>query len=907
MPDWRGEIESRLSGARMDAASEHELIEELAQHLEDRYCEMIAAGADDSAAREAALEELWNLNARQWWAPSGAGREPVAMGTAASGRLSRDLLRDIRYGWRLMRKTPVLTSFAALSLALGIGANTTVFTIINTLLLHPIAAADPARLAMVYGTGAKDSRQAHIDLPLSYPNFEDYAKSQHCFREMAAFTPVQLMTLGDRSGQENVFAEFVTARYFDTLGVTPAVGRFFMPREDSTPGSAPVAVISYAAWKTRFGGSTDIMGRTLELNHNTFTVVGVAPRDFLGVSAVFGPDFWLPATMAEQGLFAGALFDRGKPLFRVFGRLAPGFTLQRAQAELEPLAAALERQYPGVNQGRRIAVRPVGDELFSAVGGGSSMEFGSGVLLAVVILILGIACSNVANLLLARAVIRRPEMAVRLAIGANRGRVIRQMLTESALLSLLSCSIGLAFGYAGCRFVWSFVPANVVRNMAAPRLDGGVLLFAVLVSLGTAVLFGLAPALRASKLDVAAALKEESPSSGRTRRAVNFSNLLLVSQVAFSMLCLITAALFFRSIQHAYAINPGFQTDRLAILLVDPRQAGYGQTRTQEFYREGRHRIAALPGVASVSWASGPPFWHNASRTIEIEGEEPRTQPDRIATVVFTVDTDYFDTMGIAVRSGRVFEETDREGAVPVAVVNQELAERYWPGGGALGHRFRFAGDATWRQVIGVVRTANYNTLGEPAQPCVYLPLRQNFAGGMYLYVRSEGDPGALLADLQRAIRAMDASLQVGDVRTGPMLIQQVLWGPMVGVALLGVFGSLALALASIGLYGVMAYSVNQRRREIGLRAALGAAPSSVVRLILREGMTLAGCGVGVGLIIGLMVGRVLSRMLFGISPADPISLGAAAAVLLAVAWIACYVPARSATRIDPLIALRHL
>ena len=906
MPDWRGEIERRLTGARLEAASERELIEELAQDLEDRYREILAGGAEEAEARDSVLRGLGEIDTGRW---RGQPRhsQPAPAGGGSSGNIAVDLFRDLRYGWRVIRRTPALTLFAAFSLALGIGANTTVFTIINTVLLHPIPVPDPSRLAMVYESGSKDTPQASAHLPLSYPNFQDYAKSQRSFVDMAAFTPPELLTLGGQAAPQNMFGEFVTARYFDALELAPALGRFFLPQEDSSPGSAPVAVMSYAAWKTRFGGAPGVIGRTLELNRTAFTVVGVAPKNFLGLSPIFGPDVWLPATMAESGTVPGALSDRGKPLFHAFGRLKAGFTLQRAQAGFEPVASALQREYPDANPGRRIAVMPLSDELFSNAGGSGGLAFGSAVLLVIVMLVLGIACSNVANLLLARALVRRPEIAVRLAMGAERTRLIRQMLTESLLLSLLSCPCGIGLGYVGCRFVWSFVPANVAANMTTPRMDATVLLFAVAVSLLTAFLFGLAPALRASGTDVAAGLKEGSRSAGRTRRMVSLGNLLLVAQVAFSMLCLLTAALFFRSIQRAYTIDPGFQTNRLAIFLVDPHQAGYNQSRATEFYREARRRVSAVPGVASDSWASGPPFWHSATRSIEVEGAERRSRADGIATVEFTVDTDYFATMGIELLRGRTFAEADRDDTVPVAVVNDTLADRYWPRGDALGHRFQFAGDPVWRQVVGVVKTANYTTLGEAPQPCVYVPLRQNFSNGMYLYVRSRGEPQKILAEVQREIRSMDANLQVGDVRTGAGLIQNVLWGALVGVSLLGVFGSLALALASVGLYGVMAYSVTRRRREIGLRIALGASPSAVVRLILGQGMALVAYGIGIGLGAGLLAGRLLSRMLFGIGPGDPVSLAAAAVVLLAVACLACYLPARGATRIDPIAALRDL
>jgi predicted permease len=815
----------------------------------------------------------------------------------------KSFLRDLRYGFRTLRKTPVFTLFAVVSLGLGIGANTTVFTVINTLLVHPLPVGDSSGLAALYGTDSKGRKQ-----PLSYPDFEDYASGQQSFRGMAAFTPPVPMALEGKAGPERVFAEFVTARYFETLGLSPAAGRFFLPGEASEPGSAPVAILSYSAWQGRFGGSREVIGRTLELNSTVFNVIGVAPKNFLGVSAIFGPDVWLPATMCERAVpdeFRSALSDRGKPLFHAIGRLKGDFSRQRAEANLGTISAALAREYPATDEGHAISVRPITDELFSNAGGESGITFGSAVLLAIVALILAIACSNVANLLLARSAARRHEIAVRLAIGSSRGRLIRQLLTESVLLSLLSLLAGLVVGEAGCRFLWSFVPAEVVQNMVAPRLDAAVLLFAFLVSLVTAFLFGLAPAFRASRTDVVSALKEDTRTAGRERRTVSATNALLVGQVAFSLVCLIIAALFFRSIERAYHINPGFATDHLALIMTNPG-ADHSETRAREFYRAARERVSSLPGVTSVSWSSGLPFWNNPSRSIVIEGTEQRKTSDRIATVVFTVDTGYFETMGIPLIAGRAFGDNDREESLPVAIVNQALAEEHWPGGGALGHRFQFAGDSIWRQVIGVVKTANYTTLGEPAQPCVYVPLRQNFSGGMTLDVRTAADPAGLLVPIEREIRGFEPNMQF-DARTGAKLIDQVLWGARVGVSLLGVFGSLALVLASVGLYGVMAYSVTRRTKEIGVRMALGASRAGVLRLILRDGMLLVGCGVAVGLGASLLAGRVLSRMLFGISAADPVSLAAASAVLLAVALAACYLPARAAARVDPMAALRSM
>ena len=900
MPDWKREIESRLDQSGTDPASQYDLVQELAQHLEDRYQDLIAGGSAESAARASVLAELHDMQQVRR-----AHTRPSALPPGAPpGSVLSDLARDVRYGWRVIRKTPILTFFAIASLSLGIGANSTVFTIINTLLLHPLPVREPSRLVTVYETDVSQRGRNH--LPVSYANFEDYADQQRCFQGMAAFTPPLVLTIQRSAGSERVFGEFVTAQYFTSLGLSPAAGRFFLEEEDRHPGAAPVAILSYNAWQSRFGGSQEAIGRKVTLNRTVFTVVGVAPPGFLGISATFGPDLWLPATMAETASpmeFANALSDRAKPLFHTIGRLKSGFNLKSAQAQLETVSSNLRRQYPDSNEERAIAVRPITDELFSSSGGSNGVVFGSAVLLVIVALILGIACSNVANLLLARATARRQEIAVRLAIGANRGRIIRQMLAESLLLSVLSCAVGLAIGFAGCQFVWSFVPGDVVGNMVTPRLDGNVVAFSLALALITAFLFGLAPAMRASRPDVITALKEETRTAGRVKGSL--AGLLLVGQVAFSLVCLVTAALFFRSVQRAYKIDPGFDTRHLTIFMLNPAQAGYGEARVKEFYRAVRDQVSTLPGVSSVSWAAGPPFWHSAAHSVVIEGAEQRRKTAQFSSVVITVDTGYFRTMAIPLQKGRTFDDRDREETVPVAVINDALAREHWPTGDALGHRLQFAGEKTWRQVIGVVKNANYTTLGESPQPCVYTPLRQNFSEGMALYVKAEGDPSGLLSAVQREVRNLDSNIDINDVRTGQKLLDQVLWTPKVGVALLGVFGSLALVLASVGLYGVMAYAVSQRRREIGVRSALGASRVTVINLILGDGLRLVCYGVAAGLGAALLVGRALSRMLFGISSADPLSYAAASLTLIVVALIACYLPARAATRIDPMIALR--
>jgi predicted permease len=702
-----------------------------------------------------------------------------------------------------------------------------------------------------------------------------------------------------------MFGELVTGNYFSMLGLKPAIGRFFLPEEDSTPGAHAVAVMNYATWQGRFGGEKDIAGKTLRLNNVVFTVIGVAPPRFLGVDLVFGPDVWIPATMAEQllpGEMAHALSDRTQAQFEAVGRLKPGISPAEAKANITIIASALEREYPQADKGHTATVLSINDILY----GGGSLLFGSLALLIVAGIVLLIACSNVANLLLARSAARQQEIAVRLAMGASRGRLVRQLLTESVSLALISGIAGALIGYAALQFLWSFLPADVSFNLIRPKLDGTVFVFTIAVSLLAGFLFGTVPALRASRASVAEALKEEARTVGKSRKRITIANTLLTGQVAFSCLSLIMAALFLRSIQRAYQIDPGFQTKHLAVFLTNPGQAGYGKAQTKAFYKEVRERVSRLPGIESASWSLNLPFWGRLTSGVQVEGREQRSQADVITTVLNTVDLNYFETAGIPIDKGREFTRVDQENSTPVAIVNEKMAHDFWPNGDALGKRIQLPGEKTWRQIVGIARTANYSSLGEPPQRCIYVPLEQSYFDAMILYVRSKGNPQQILIPVQREMRAAGPQVVANDIRTGQKIVNDALFTARMGVALLSVFGLLALGLASIGLYGIMAYSVSQRRREIGVRMALGAARENVLRLILRQGMALVLAGVTIGLIAALVVGRLISRMLYGVSSGDPIGIAGAAGVLLVVALLACYLPARRASRVDPLVALRE-
>jgi predicted permease len=910
MPEWKSLIRQRLKPLRLKGAEEASLAEELAQHLEDHSRELVSGGLSEEEAYRRTIAELDNMY------PLRAGVQRSQLmgkydlapaGAVSRGNFMEDLLRDLRYAVRAMRQSPLFVLFVVLTLALGIGANTTVFTLINTLILNPLPVSDSGGLAAV---AAQSTSKSSALLPISYPDLKTYRDENGVFSSLAGYTSPRIVTWRTSAASERLFAELVTGDYFSTLGLKPAAGRFFLPEEDSTPGAHPVAVMNYGTWQLRFGGAADVVGKTMQLNHAVFTVIGVAPPRFIGVNAIFGPDLWIPATMAEQLLpneMQKALSDRGKGVFTGVGRFRREVTQAQARADITTIAASLARRFPAADEGRTAAVRPVRDVIFG--GSGSSpmpILFASTVLLIVVGIVLLIACSNVANLLLSRAAARQQEMAVRMAMGASRRRLVRQLLTESVFLGFLSGVAGLFIGYAGLLVLFRQLPSS--GNFIQPKLDTTVFVFALAVSLATGFLFGTVPALKVSRVSVAEELKEEARTTGRSRRKVTLSNALLVGQVAFSFLLLVTAALFLRSIERAYNIDPGFQTAHLAVFMTNPGQAGYGKPRTKAFYKQVRERVSWIPGIESVAWSSNLPLWGRTVSGLQVEGRQKRSQAENITTIVNTVDANYFAASGVALDRGREFTDVDQENSPPVAIVNEKLAHDFWPGGEAIGKRVQLPGEKQMRQIVGIARTANYSNWAEPPQPCIYVPLEQSYSDAMILYVRSTGDPRQILIPVRREVDAAGPQTIAGSmsIRTGREIIEGGLFQARMGVALLSVFGLLALGLASVGLYGILAYSVNRRKREIGMRMALGAARASVLRLILKQGLSLVAAGVIIGFAASLLAGRVLSGMLYGISASDPVSVAAAAVVLSIIALAACYLPARRASRLDPLEALRE-
>jgi predicted permease len=818
------------------------------------------------------------------------------------------LSQDVRFALRTMARNPGFTAAAVLSLALGIGANTTIFTLLNGVLLAPLPVTRVSELVVVYTTDQANRMGALGSLlPMSHPNFKDFRQQNRYLLDVAAYSmplPVSLIATGE---PQQGFAELVTATYFTVLGVQPAAGRFFRPDEDTVPGGDPVVVLSHGSWQRRFGGDRSIVGRTVSLNGTAFTVIGVAPQGFNGVNSLFSPDLWVPSMMYAQvlpGQMRSWMNERRALLFFVAARLKPGATIGQAEANLKTIATALEREYPAPNTGRSVALRPLAQAAIFP-GFRDALVLGGAVLMTIVALVLLIACSNVANLLMSRASARRQEIAVRIAMGASRARLARQLLTESLLLAALGGALGLVIARVARDGIWSLRPPFLAQNLVETTFDHRVLLFTLVVSLATGLGFGLMPALQASRPDLVEALKEETRGGGRGRRRAVLGRALVVAQVALSVVALVAAGLFVRSLQRANAMDPGFDVDHVAIVTVNPGQAGYDGPRARQFYRSAHERARSVPGVQAAAWASSAPLAGGIMKTLIKEGEDGGSNRGRTMVTTIVSSPGYFEAIGIPLLRGRDFSAADRDGGLRVAVVNQTLADAVWPGEEPIAKRFRFFADAFSYEVVGVVKTSKFMMLGEDPQPAAYVPLEQNAADTMVLILRTGEQPGAVLGPAQQEIRAIDARVPLTGPSTMRDILRQSLWPARLAAILLGVLGVLALVLASVGVYGVLAYAVAQRTREIGVRMALGANRFQVLTMVLRQAMSPVLVGLALGLAGALAISRVVARLLFGVSTTDPATFAGVAAMLLLVALVSSWLPAWRASRLDPLLALR--
>jgi predicted permease len=818
------------------------------------------------------------------------------------------MFQDVRFAIRSALRNPALTSVIVISLALGIGANTTIFTLINAVFLRPLPVNDPARLAQVFTVMPKSTAYQSVSLA----NYRDFRDQVPEFSGLAAYQGIGANLVG---GSEPLATggQLVTGNYFQVLGVDAAVGRTLTPDDDATLGASPVMVMSAGLWKRAFGSDAAIVGKSVALNGFKFTVVGVMPASFKGLQTLGNVDFWVPLAMHEQlvtGETARTFYTaRNSLVFQVVGRLQPGVALARARDAMKSMAKRLEEQYPTENEGRSVELFPLTESALG-VGGRDDLVRSGGLLLAATGLVLLIACGNVASLLLARAMERRKEIAVRLSLGAPRWRLVRQLLAESGVLAVLGGSAGILLASFGRDLLWSFRPTGLRADFLDLSMEPRVLWFTVALALVTGILFGLVPAIQGSRIDLVSAIKSqpEAPStSGRWALGLDLRDAVVTGQVAVSLVALIGAGLFLRSFQEAQRLNPGFRTEGLAVMFVNAGAQGYSPQRGMQFFRDTVERVRQLPGVQAASWGEAVPQFSGqaVSRRIFPEGRE-LSQELRSLFVPFNgIWPGYFATVGIPILEGRDFTDADREGTGLVAILNETTARRYWPGDDAVGKRFTHRLNPNAYTVVGVARDAKYGSIGSAAQPHLYYPVLQYYTPAMTLAVRTSGDPQTVLPAVRQVIREMDPAMPLPAALTMTEVLRDNLWTARLGALLLAVFGLLALTLTTVGVYGVMAYSVTQRTHEIGIRMALGAAHADVLRMVLRHGLKLTLLGVAVGLVAALGATRLIASLLF-VSPTDGLTFGAISAILAAVAMVASLLPARRAARVDPLVALRR-
>jgi predicted permease len=807
------------------------------------------------------------------------------------------LWQDLRYAFRTLTRDRGFAAVAICSLALGIGANVTIFSFVDALMLRPPAVTDPDRVLEVWQHNTTRGNGIGSHMQLSFPDYEHYRDHNGVFSEMGGFTAETSRVTWTRAGQGEILqGGMVSGNYFSILGLRPALGRLFGPDDDRAATPAPAIVLSHALWQQRLGADPTIVGTPLTLNGRAFTVVGVAPPGFTGLLAGFTPDFWAPLA-THDGVSPGLnLRERRMHWILGLGRLKPGVTPAQARADLAVLAARLAADYPEADKNLTAAAVPL--ELvptpFRGLLGGIS-----GVAMAIVGLVLLIACANVANLLLARASSRRREMAVRAALGAGRRRLVQQTLTEGLLLAGIAGATGLLLSAWSTPLLWSLRPASLPLALNLSP-DIRVLLFTVVASLLTGVAFALAPALQQSKVDYVGSLKDGSPQGGSARSRLRHG--LVITQVAACLVLLVGTGLCLRSLLNAGSIDPGFDMRQAVSASLDVGAFGYDEARGKAYYAALLERVRALPGVRAASLVDHLPL----SQVMRMEGVEINgASPVAIDNAV--IAPGYFEAMATPLLRGRGFTEQDSETSPAVVVINEAMAARYWPGQDAVGQHVTLLGPHDSRrraEIIGVARTGKYRSLGEDPRPFFYRSLLQGYEPGVQLVVRSQADASIVRA-LVEAARNVDPRMPLVGVQTLEEHLQVPLFPARAAGLMLGMFGGLALTLAVVGLYGVIAYSVSQRRVEIGVRMALGARPRDIVRLVVWQGLRLTIAGMAIGLALALGVTRVLSSVLYGIGASDPLTFAGVTLALAAVAALASYVPARWAARVEPIRALR--
>jgi putative ABC transport system permease protein len=816
-----------------------------------------------------------------------------------------NLLHDLRFGIRLLAKKPVFTMVAVITLALGIGVNTTAFSIVNAVLRKRLPVPEPDRVVNVYDTDAQNPEHA-----VSYPDYLYYRERNQVFSSVLALS-VFKGALTSAGQLQMVFGELVSGNYFQVLGVKPALGRWFSSEEDEVPNRNPVAVISYSLWERFFNRDPHVIGKVVKLNGYNFTVVGVAPAEFNGLilPTALTTDIWVPLNMAAQiGESASFLSDRNERRLQLVGRLKPRVTIEQAEAALTLVKRQLEQAHPDIKKDHRdhqIKLVPAEDVLFDPSSDKRLLALGGGTM-TVVGLVLLIACTNLANLLLAQAASRAKEMAVRLALGASRGRLIRQLLTESLILSFLGGAAGLLLAYWLAQIVVTLLPVAPVHVSMDVSIDTRVLIFTLLVCLLTGIVCGLAPAMQASKTNLTNGLTGEGVVAPRGRR-FGMRHGLIVPQVALSLLLLLMAGLFLRSLYKAESTELGFETEHAAMIELDLKLHGHQEARGREFYRTLLERARHLPGVASASLIDSVPLESQRAISVSLDGRLP-TSEQGLFIPSATISPGFLKTIGIPLVRGRDLTEYDTQAAPRVALLNEAAARKLWPGQEPLGKQLFIHTQATPQlvEVVGIVKDTKVRFRIRTPTPYLYVPWEQHYLPRMKLIVSCPGDSASLLEPLRKLVRELDPTMAIVQSKTMSNHIASFFYPMRFVTALSASLGFLGLLLASVGIYGVIAYSVAQRTKEIGLRMALGAQRADVLRLVITEGLKMVALGSVVGLCLAVATTRVLSSFLFGISVTDPVTFVGVPLIFTGVALLACYVPARKALRVDPMTALRY-
>ena len=892
MPDWKEEVRKRLSDLNLAPANEADVVEELAQHVEDVYERALGSGATEFEARRAAIHELSAANPllnELRWSKKPA---PIVAGSGSANLLT-DLLHDLRYAVRMQLKNPAFTIIAIIALALGIGANTAIFSVVNTVLLRPLPYKDPERLVMVWEDSSRHGYPR--DTPAA-ANFVDWRDQNQVFEGMAAIADTSFNLTG--SGEpERLEGRRVSANLFPLLGVEPQIGRVFDAGEDQ-PGAHRVILLSYALWQRRFGGDPNIVGQSLTINGDSHVVVGVMPARFQFPTG--DDEAWVPIAFTPQ-----EATNRNRHYLQVVGRLKPGVSLEQAQTEMSTIATRLQQQYPQSNADLGATVQSLHEHLVGDIRPALM------ILLGAVGLVLLIACANVANLLLARAAVRQKEVAVRVALGARRGRLIRQFLTESVLLSTLGGIVGLVIAYVGLILLRAFIPENISQAREI-SLDFKVLGFTLLVSVLTGLIFGLAPAIQAARFNQIETLKEGGRDAATGGSGKWLRSVLVTAEVAISLVLLIGAGLLINSFLRLRSVDPGFRVDNLLtmkIVLPEPKYTDF--ERRSVFYENLVQRVQSLAGVRSAAVTTNLPLYRQGnSISVRIEGR-PEPQPGQeLIAVTRIISPGYFDTMGIPLLGGRQISEQDTATTPNVAVISETMARRFWPGEDAVGKRLSAGTVQTpddWIQVIGVVKDVRQFELTMEPKPQMYLSYRQaGFFAPRDLVVKTDVDPGSMAATVRKAVWDIDKDQPVSNIRTMEEIFADSIARQRFSMLLLAIFAGVALVLAGVGIYGVMSYSVAQRTHEIGIRMALGAQTGAVLKLAVGYGMKLVVAGLVIGLIAAFLLTRVMATLLFGVTATDPTTFTLISLLLVCVAAVASYVPARRATKVDPIIALRY-